>query len=181
MPENPAPITTTSNSGPGSLFIAQSPRSLPAAPPCRWAAHYRPTNHYETLVRIIPRMNTGNASSARGWRHRLPASGELGREWKVLLAGFCGNALGVGALLYFGLGSFIRPLEQTLGWTRLQINLAATVFTLTSMVALPVVGRLCDTLGPRRVAIPSIVALALGLAAISIAPAGLWVFYALIL
>jgi MFS family permease len=110
-------------------------------------------------------------------RERSFGFGELRREWRVAVAGFCGNALGVGALLYFGLGSFVRPLEQALGWSRLEINLAATLFTLTSMLVLPIVGRLCDSLGPRRVVLPSTVALGTGLALISAAPAHLWVFY----
>jgi MFS family permease len=109
---------------------------------------------------------------------RSAVSGEFLREWKVAVAGFCGNALGVGALLYFGLGSFIKPLEQAFGWNRLEINLAATLFTLTSMLALPIVGRLCDTLGPRRVVLPSTIALAIGLASIAVVPARLWTFYA---
>jgi MFS family permease len=109
---------------------------------------------------------------------RSTGPGELAREWKVAVAGFCGNALGVGALLYFGLGSFIKPMEQALGWSRLEINLAATLFTLTSMLALPVVGRLCDSLGPRRVVLPATVALAIGFASIAVAPARLWTFYA---
>jgi predicted MFS family arabinose efflux permease len=111
-------------------------------------------------------------------RNPRPGSGELRRQWKVAAAGFCGNALGVGALLYFGLGSFVKPMEQSLGWNRLQINVAATIFTLTSMLALPVVGRLCDSLGPRRVVLPSILALAVGIALIALGPANLNAFYA---
>jgi MFS family permease len=104
-------------------------------------------------------------------------SGEFRREWKVAVAGFLGNALGVGAMLYFGLASFVRPMERELGWSRLEVSFAATLFTLSSMLALPLVGRLCDRFGPRGVVLPSIIGLTLALAAISVAPAHLWLFY----
>jgi MFS family permease len=123
-------------------------------------------------------LDVHEARALNGLRRRVFGSGEFRRHWQVAVAGFGGNALGAGALLYFGLASFVKPMEQALGWTRLQIGFAATLFTLVSVLILPVIGRACDRVGARRVVLPSILALSIGLAALALAPAELWIFHA---
>lgn len=74
-------------------------------------------------------------------RHK---QGELRANWATVCASFIGIACGVAGLPFYAIGSFIAPLEQALGWSR--------VLTASGMIALaaglvlgsPIAGRWCD-------------------------------------
>ncbi len=86
----------------------------------------------------------------------------------------------------FAFGSlslFMIPLAAEFSWDRTQISLASTFFTATLLFALPIAGRLVDTHGSKRVLVPSMLAVALLLAAIPLTlsePWHLWLIFALI-
>jgi len=59
-------------------------------------------------------------------------------------------------------GVYIKPMEAEFGWTRGALSGAAAVSLLLLGAAGPLVGRLADTWGPRRVIVTSILVLAAG-------------------
>ena len=89
------------------------------------------------------------------------------RRWAVVAASCIGCGAGLAALPFYGLSSFMTPLEQEFGWTRAQIGLASTCLTTGIFLSVPYIGRACDRFGVRRVVLPSIVLFAAALAALT--------------
>ena len=83
------------------------------------------------------------------------------RGWRVLAASVVGMALSPGPLFWGTMGLFVASFQMEFGWERAEIMLALTWVTISSIPAMPTVGRLIDNLGTRRVLLPSIVLLAL--------------------
>ncbi len=85
-------------------------------------------------------------------------------------------------LLSYGCGSFVfslfvKPLEASLGWGRGAVMVGFTIFFIVQGLTAPLVGRVVDRHGPRRV-IP-LGALVMGLGFVVTSQAyDLWVFYA---
>jgi sugar phosphate permease len=100
-------------------------------------------------------------------------------EWRVVAASTIGLALGPGAIMVFGAGVFIHPLEQEFGWTRAQVAFGVSIVHFSILVISVLQGFLIDRLGTRRVALPSIPLFAIGLASFYFLPASLATFYAL--
>ncbi|MET0985074.1 MAG: MFS transporter [Steroidobacteraceae bacterium] len=92
---------------------------------------------------------------------------EFRHGWPVLLAAALGNGAGLAAVPLYSLSSFIPPLQAQFGWSRGAIGAAATIITAGIFITGPLVGRLCDRYGVRRLALPSMVLLALALAALT--------------
>lgn len=86
--------------------------------------------------------------------------------WRVLAASFVGMSLSPGPLFWGSMGVFVVTFQAQFGWDRAEIMLALTFVTISSIPAMPVVGRLIDKFGVRRVLLPSIVLLAATLLAI---------------
>ena len=77
----------------------------------------------------------------------------------------------------FAFGSlslFILPLGAEFGWDRAEISIASTVFTISLMFSLPLLGRLVDRYGSRRVLMPSMLLVAALLASIPLSLESLW-------
>ena len=96
--------------------------------------------------------------------------------WWVLLASIFGLIVGPGQFAFGSLGLFIPSLQEEFGWSRSQISLAATVFTVTLIFAMPLVGRLIDKQGSKQIMFPALITLAICLAAIPFTVAELWHF-----
>jgi MFS family permease len=99
------------------------------------------------------------------------------RGWTVVFAGCIGSAVGLAALPFYGLSSFMTPLEREFGWTRTQIGLASTCLTVGVFVSVPFIGRACDRFGVRALVLPSIVLLAVALASLSLVGPHVWMLY----
>ena len=99
--------------------------------------------------------------------------------WRVLLASVVGMALSPGPLFWGSLGLFVMALQAEFGWLRSEIMLALVWVTIASIPAMPLVGRLIDQFGVRRVLLPSIVLLISILAIIPIVLDGLLTLYLL--
>jgi MFS family permease len=97
----------------------------------------------------------------------------------VLAASFIGIAIGVSSLYFYSLGIFIKPMAAEFGWGRGAGSLGALVGTAgAALMSIPM-GRLVDRIGSARVAIGSLVLLALGFAAIGTLTSGLASFLVL--
>lgn len=94
--------------------------------------------------------------------------------WWVLFACVIGMLVGPGQFAFGSLGLFIIPLENEFGWSRSQISLATTVFTISLTICMPVVGKLVDRYGSKEVMLPSVIVIGLCLAAIPLVLAQLW-------
>jgi len=99
--------------------------------------------------------------------------------WRVLAASVVGMALSPGPLFWGSMGLFVVAFQTQFGWDRAEIMLALTWVTISSIPAMPTVGRLIDKFGVRRVLLPSIVLLAVILVAIPLMLNSLFSLYAL--
>ncbi len=96
--------------------------------------------------------------------------------WWIVFAATIGMSLSPGTLAFYSLGLFIKPLELANGWDRAEVSLVATILTVGIMLAMPIVGWLVDRYGPRKVVLPSLALLAIGLASLALVRT-LWQFY----
>ncbi|MDP3061873.1 MAG: MFS transporter, partial [Chloroflexota bacterium] len=79
--------------------------------------------------------------------------------WYVIAVAFATTGLAVGTGQY-AFGVYVRPLEQEFGWTRTQVNAALSLGAVSGLIA-PLVGRLTDRFGSRRVMALSLLMIAL--------------------
>ncbi len=104
------------------------------------------------------------------------ARDEWRRGWRVVAASAVG--VGTGAGLYQYLSSlFVAPLEAAFGWDRGEIGSAAALGLLGALAA-PVVGRIADGYGVRRVATLCILVVAATHVALSMMTGAIWQFMA---
>jgi len=118
-------------------------------------------------------------SARQGKKDRTEANMRAPEEWKVVAAATVGLALGPGAILVFGAGVFIHPLELEFGWTRSQVAFGVSIVHFAILFISVLQGFLLDRFGTRRLALPSIPLFAAGLAAFFFLPASLATYYAL--
>jgi len=88
--------------------------------------------------------------------------------WRVVLAACFGVMAGFGSLFVYTFAVFVKPLSAQFGWNRESIALGFGLAAMTVGLTSPLIGRLIDRLGPRRIILPcmtfygcSIVSLAL--------------------
>ena len=104
---------------------------------------------------------------------------EFRRGWPVVVAGLSGNALGVGAILFYSMSSFMVPLEEEFGWSRTEMGAAISFLMLGWILVMPLLGRICDRFGPRKPILLSIPLLALFMAGLSRLQGELMMLYGL--
>ena len=76
------------------------------------------------------------------------------RGWVIVLAAVLGVMVSFGSLVIFSFGVFIKPLSRQFGWNRGEISLGFTLAALMIAVFSPLIGRVVDRIGARRVLIP---------------------------
>ncbi|MCP4752597.1 MAG: MFS transporter [Proteobacteria bacterium] len=95
--------------------------------------------------------------------------------WWVVIASFFLLFLFAGAGFY-SFSIFIKPLEESFGWSRSQISFAMSLYLIIHGLCGPLVGHLTETYGPKRVM--TLFALGSGAAFILISfTPSLWYFY----
>ncbi len=99
--------------------------------------------------------------------------------WWVLLACIVGLLVGPGQFAFGSLGLFILPLQNEFSWSRTEISLATTVFTISLIFFMPLVGRLVDKYGAKTILLPAMLTVGLCLAAIPLVLGELWHLYLL--
>lgn len=92
-----------------------------------------------------------------------PSEGEWRRNWPLLLAAMVG--ISFVSVPTASLGLFMAPLQSEFGWSRAEISGGLTIFALATLPLMPVAGVLVDRFGPRRVALPGLIAASLAFAA----------------
>jgi MFS family permease len=105
--------------------------------------------------------------------------GEFGRGWTIVVVAAIGMACGLSALPIYSIGTFTKPLTETFGWSRAEVQGIYSWMTIGNLVAAPVLGWLIDRQGVRRVAIVSVIGTALGYVALGVLATPLWSFYLL--
>jgi MFS family permease len=101
--------------------------------------------------------------------------------WWIILVAAVGLSMGYGPIVAFTFGVFFKPLSQEFGWGRAQVSLAFSLSLLISSFASPVIGRLVDRFGARKVIVPSVALFGFGLISFSSLSAHLWHLYAIYL
>lgn len=113
---------------------------------------------------------------------RNSPSKPLASPWWVVAGSLLGLTVGNGPVMQFTFGVFVKPLSEALQTDRGTISGALLAGLVATGIATPLIGRLIDQHGTRRVALPAIVLFALGMAAIGLfanSPAALILMYAL--
>jgi MFS family permease len=91
-----------------------------------------------------------------------PAPSEFRRGWQIVLASAMGVGIGVSGAPFYTLGVFLKPLSAEFGWNRAQLSASTLFLTFGYTLASPIVGRFADRLDVRKIALISLVGLALG-------------------
>jgi len=95
----------------------------------------------------------------------------------VVLSTMIGLATGIAALNLFTVPIFEKPLLEEFGWQRTQYWLVIPIGTFITVVTSPIIGRLCDRHGVRRLTLPSIVLLSIAFASLYFLTPNPWHFY----
>ena len=97
--------------------------------------------------------------------------------WRVVLAACLGVMAGFGSLFVYTFAVFVKPLSAEFGWNRAAISLGFGFAAITLGVISPVLGRLIDRFGPRRIILPCMTVFACAIASLALLRSGLWQFY----
>src|SRR5579862_4026496 len=98
--------------------------------------------------------------------------------WWIVCAAFLGVSVSFASIVVFSFGVFIKPLQESFGWTRSQVSLAFSIGALTVCFCSPFLGRLADRIGAKRVILPSAAVLGLAYGSMAFLGGGLAQFYA---
>ncbi|MBT5074785.1 MAG: MFS transporter [Kordiimonadaceae bacterium] len=99
--------------------------------------------------------------------------------WNIVAASIFGFSASPGQFAFAALGIFTIPLGIEFGWSREEISLAATIFTLTQAFATAIIGRVVDRIGAKEVLVPSIIIFGLLLGLVPLLVSELWHLYLL--
>jgi MFS family permease len=101
----------------------------------------------------------------------------------VLAACTVGNAVGVTPMVYTVFGLFLIPISTEFGWPRSAVSLVLLVLAVAGALSYPIVGRIIDRYGARRVILGGnlLFAMSVGLISTTSAnPASFYFIYALV-
>jgi MFS family permease len=96
--------------------------------------------------------------------------------WIVVVTGI-GLFMGYGAVISFTFGVFSNPLSQEFRWSRTETSLAYSLSLIVYCLATPLIGRLVDRIGARKVIVPSVLIFGLCLISFNFLSGSLWHFY----
>lgn len=94
--------------------------------------------------------------------------------WWIVAAALVGVSTSPQAFVVGSLGLFMNPLSAEFGWSRSEISACITIFTVASAICFPLIGRLIDRFGAKKILLPSMLFLALLLSSISLWVSEIW-------
>jgi len=97
--------------------------------------------------------------------------------WRVVLAACLGVMAGFGSLFVYTFTVFVKPLGSAFGWNRESVSLGFAIAAMTLGLSSPLIGRLIDRFGPRRIILPSMTIFGCGIASLALLGPRLWQFY----
>lgn len=97
--------------------------------------------------------------------------------WRVVLAACLGVMGGFGSLFVYTFTVFVKPLSAQFGWNREAISVGFAIAAMTVGLSSPIIGRLIDRVGPRRIILPCMTVFGCGIAAFGLLRSGIWQFY----
>lgn len=97
--------------------------------------------------------------------------------WWIVLIAATGLSIGYGPIIVYTFSVFFKPVSEEFNWSRAQTSLAFSLSLGIMVLAMPLVGRLVDRFGARKVIVPSALILALSLISFSFLSLGRWHFY----
>ena len=99
--------------------------------------------------------------------------------WWIVVTAAIGMSTGPGQFAFGALGLFMIPLGDEFGWSRTEISLALTFFTVALALTIPYIGKLVDQHGSRRILLPSFIVFGFLLALVPLLANRLWILFAL--
>jgi predicted MFS family arabinose efflux permease len=99
--------------------------------------------------------------------------------WWIVVTAAVGMSTGPGQFAFGALGLFMIPLGEEFGWSRTEVSLALTCFTVALAISIPFIGKLVDQHGSRKVLLPSFIVFSVLLALIPILANRLWILFLL--
>ena len=82
------------------------------------------------------------------------AAAEWRAHWPLVMASMAGFMM-IGVVSYT-LGPLMDPLKMSFGWTKSEITAGLTVYAIVCVFGQPLVGRMIDRWGPRRIGLSTI-------------------------
>jgi MFS family permease len=96
--------------------------------------------------------------------------------WLVVAGAVAGLFVSNGPVLTFTFGIFLKPLTADMGWNRAEASFALSLGGVSAALLVPVLGRMMDRWGIRRIALPGLIIFAGSLAAVGLSPHSFLVF-----
>ena len=97
--------------------------------------------------------------------------------WRVVLAACFGVMAGFGSLFVYTFAVFVKPLSAQFGWNREAVSLGFGLAAITLGVVSPLIGRLLDRFGPRRIILPCMTVYCCAIFSLALLHSGVWQFY----
>jgi MFS family permease len=87
--------------------------------------------------------------------------------------------MSMATIAVYSSGLFFQPLEREFGWSRAEISFGMTIYSIVAVPLSPLVGKLIDRWGARRMAIPGVILFGSMFAALSLAGPSIVTWWAL--
>lgn len=107
----------------------------------------------------------------------LPSSKLFNRSTGVVAACTVGNAVSVTPMVYTVFGLFLIPLTTEFNWSRASVSLVLLIVAIASAICYPVIGRMIDRHGARRIMLAGNLLFAASVASVSFIGASLFHLY----
>lgn len=98
---------------------------------------------------------------------------------RVAMAATVGNMVSITPAISATFGIFLVPITEEFGWLRSTASGVLTVIAVISFLVYPLVGRLADRVGPRRILVLGNLLFAPAIALLALATGSVWQFYLL--
>ena len=97
--------------------------------------------------------------------------------WRVALAACLGVMAGFGSLFVYTFAVFVKPLSAEFAWNRAAISIGFGLAAVTLGLISPLLGRLIDRFGPRRIILPCMSVYCFAILSLALLRGKLWQFY----